>query len=485
MTSQQGPDRDYGSARKGRRLRPWAGTATLFTRQRRDSRTSGGTLTDHPHQPVGYVRRLGLFSATMMVIGGIIGSGIFLNPAVVAERVGTPSLTLTVWGMGAVIALIGAFVFAELGQRRPLAGGGYAYLREAFGPLAGFMYAWALLLIMATGAIAAVAMTFASYAVPLLGWPDTARQPLAAGAIALLTVVNLVGIRPGAWTQNVFTLLKLAAIAALIIAAFLADSVTPAQLVSSHPSGGLVVALGAALVPVLFAFGGWQQTNFVAEELIAPERNLPRALVYGVLAVVAAYLLVNIAYLRALGIDGLAASGAPAADTMAAVAGENGRRLIAAGIVASTFGFLNLVILVSPRVYQAMARDGLFFGTFARLHPTWRTPVAALLLQGAWATLLLFSGSYGQLLDYVVFADWIFFGLTAATLFVLRRRDGGTVAGFRVPLHPWSTIAFIAAAGYVVFGSVVSNPGNALRGTALLLLGIPVFLLWRMRAARS
>jgi APA family basic amino acid/polyamine antiporter len=432
---------------------------------------------------VSYARRLGLFSATMMVIGGIIGSGIFLNPAVVAQRVKTPAMTLTAWGLGAVIALIGAFVFAELGRRRPTVGGGYAYLREAFGPLAGFMYGWALLLVMATGAIAAVAMTFSSYLGSLMGWPASWQPAVAASAIVVLTLINIRGVRPAAWTQNVFTMLKLTAIAALVVAAFLAAPHSAATAPTPLANGSVVLALGAALVPVLFAFGGWQQTNFIAEELIQPERDLPRALVIGVLAVVAAYLLVNVAYIRALGIGGLAASSAPAADTMGVVAGDVGRRLIGAGIVASTFGFLNLVILVSPRVYQAMARDGLFFRSFARLHPTWRTPVAAIVLQGIWAILLLFSKKYGDLLDYVVFGDWIFFGLNAAGLFILRRHDGDSVIPFRTPLHPWTTLLFIAAAGYVVIGSVASNPRNAAIGSALLLAGLPIFLFWRSRGA--
>lgn len=433
----------------------------------------------------GYARRLGRFSATMLVIGGIIGSGIFLNPAVVAARVRTPTLILGTWALGALVALIGAFVFAELGRRRPLAGGGYAYIREAFGPLPGFLYAWSLLLVIAAGATAAVAMTFAGYAVSLLGWSDTARQPLAAGAIAFLTVLNLVGVRPAAWSQSLFTVLKLAAIAVLIIAAFVAPATaaTPALAETTEQTGSLLLVVGAALVPVLFAFGGWQQTNFVAEEMVEPERDLPWALVAGVTVVALAYLLVNVAYLRALGPGGLASSIAPAADTMAIVAGSGGEKFIAAGIVASTFGFLNLVLLVSPRVYQAMARDGLFFESFARLHPTWKTPVAAILFQGAWAILLLFWGTYGELLDYVVFADWIFFGLAAASLFVLRRRDGDRAISFRVPLHPVSTLLFIAAACYVVIGSVASNPGNALRGGGLILLGVPVYLYWRSRAA--
>ncbi|HEY4320692.1 MAG TPA: amino acid permease [Gemmatimonadales bacterium] len=437
-----------------------------------------------PESPSGYARRLGLFSATMMVIGGIIGSGIFLNPAVVAARVRTPFLTLTAWGMGAVIALIGAFVFAELGQRRPLVGGGYAYLREAFGPLAGFMYAWALLLVMATGAIAAVAMTFAFYLGALMGWPPSVEPIVATLAIVVLTLINIRGVRPGAWTQNVFTILKLTAIAALILAAFVATphpvAVAPAPLTS----GSLIFfALAAALVPVLFAFGGWQQTNFIAEELINPERDLPRALVIGVIGVVVAYLLVNMAYLRALGIGGLATSTAPAADTMGVVAGSVGRRLISIGIVASTFGFLNLVILVSPRVYQAMARDGLFFSSFAKLHRTWRTPVAALALQGVWAIMLLLWKEYGNLLDYVVFGDWIFFGLNAIGLFVLRRHDGGRRVTFMTPFHPVSTLIFVAAALYVVIGSVASNPINAAWGSALLLAGIPIYLIWRQLGA--
>jgi len=431
----------------------------------------------------GYARRLGLFSATMMVIGGIIGSGIFLNPAVVAARVKTPAMTLTAWGVGAVIALIGAFVFAELGGRRPSVGGGYAYLREAFGPLTGFMYAWALLLVMATGAIAAVAMTFASYLTALVGWPAGSQPAVAAGAIVLLTVINIRGVRPGAVTQNVFTVLKLAAIAALVLAAFVGAPHGAAPVAAPLPNNELVLALGAALVPVLFAFGGWQQTNFIAEEIIAPERNLPRALIIGVLAVVAAYLLVNVAYIRTLGIDGLAASTAPAAETMRAVAGPIGERLIGAGIVASTFGFLNLVILVSPRVYQAMARDGLFFQSFARLHPTWRTPVAALALQGVWAVLLLYSKTYGNLLDYVVFGDWIFFGLNGVALFILRARDGSRPVPFRTPLHPVTTLLFIASAVYVVVGSIASKPSNAIWGSAILLAAVPTFYAWRLFVA--
>jgi APA family basic amino acid/polyamine antiporter len=443
---------------------------------------------------VRYAARLGTFSGTMLVVGGIIGAGIFLSPAVVAQRVGSAPLTLGAWGMGAVIAIIGGFVYAELGARRPQAGGTYVYLRDAFGTLPAFLYGWALFLIMATGAIAAVAMTGANYLAELLALGPEAGRPMAIGLIVVLTVLNVLGVRIGATTGNVLTVLKLTAIALLVFAALLLSpqhSLPPvAAAVPLAPPAGLgqtVVAMGAALVPVLFSFGGWQQTNAVAEELVDPQRTLPRALVFGVLIVAATYLLVNLAYLRALGLEGLAASRAPAADTMFVYLGPFGRTLITCGIVTSTVGFLGMVILMSARVYQAMAADGLFFRRMAALHPRTRTPVAALVAQGVVALVLLLTGTYGQLLDYVVFADWIFFGSSAASLFVLRARDDarGVTSPVRSPLHPVGTVLFVAAAVYVVIGSIQSNPVNAARGAGLLLLGLPVYAYWNARRRRE
>lgn len=440
--------------------------------------------------PVTYNRTLGLFSGTMAVVGGIIGSGIFINPSIVAQRVGTPALTLGVWALGGVIALIGAFCFGELGQRRPRAGGSYVYIREALGPLPAFLYAWALLLVMATGAIAAVAVTFANYALGLAGLPADRATPLAALAILVLSAINYVGIRPGANTTNVFTLLKLGALAFLIVVGFSSPAVMPPTAPPATAGPGSFLAVAAALVPVLFAYGGWQQTNFIAEELVEPERNLPRALVLGVVIVVVVYLLANITYLRLLGPAGLAASGAPAAEALRTRLGQTGATLISAGIAASTFGFLNLVIMVSPRVYQTMAADGLFFPAFARLHPQFRTPATAIVVQGLWATALLVTGRYGALLDYVVFCDWIFFGLAVVSLFVLRRQDrrAGLVdppGAFRVLGWPVTPALFVVAAAYVVMGSITSNPRNALLGVAILCLGIPVFLYWRSRGSSS
>jgi basic amino acid/polyamine antiporter, APA family len=441
--------------------------------------------------PVTYRRTLGLFSGTMAVVGGIIGSGIFINPSIVAQRVGTPILTLGVWALGGVIALIGAFCFGELGQRRPRAGGSYVYIREALGPLPAFLYAWALLLVMATGAIAAVAVTFANYALGLAGLSPERATWLAAAAILLLSAINYIGIRPGATTTNIFTLLKLGALGFLILVGLgVPASTSSLDIALPVTTAGPFRAVAEALVPVLFAYGGWQQTNFIAEEILEPHRNLPRALVLGVILVVVVYLLANITYLRLLGPAGLAASAAPAADALRLPLGPLGARLISAGIAASTFGFLNLVIMVSPRVYQTMAADGLFFPAFARLHPRYRTPGAAIVVQGLWAMGLLVTGRYGALLDYVVFCDWIFFGLAVISLFVLRHRD--TAAGvpdppdaFRVPGWPVTPLLFVLAAIYVVVGSISSNPLNALLGVGILLLGVPVFLYWRRRSAMA
>ncbi len=434
-----------------------------------------------------YARRIGLFSATMLVVGGIIGSGIFLNPAIVARRVGTPGLTLASWLIGGVIALLGAFVYAELGAQRPQVGGGYAYIRDAFGSLPAFLYGWALLLVIATGAEAAVAVTFAQYLGALLSLPAGWSAPVAVIAIAVLSTINVLGVSFGAWTQNVFTLLKLAAIGAVIVAGLVLAAPPPepgafagpfVPLAAPAGFGATIVAIGAALVPVMFASGGWQQTNFVAEEMIEPEKNLPRALIIGTSIVVLVYVTANLAYTRALTTAGLGASAAPAADVLGAALGRAGRAAVSLGIAFSTFGFLNLVILVTPRVYQAMAADGVFFPALARLHPRFRTPVAAIVLQGAWASVLALSGTYEQLNDYVVFGDWIFFGLCGVALFVFRHREGAP-ARFRVPFWPLTPALFVLAALYVMASSVGQNPRNALIGTGLLLLGIPVFLWWK------
>jgi APA family basic amino acid/polyamine antiporter len=431
----------------------------------------------------GYARRLGVFDATMLVVGGIVGAGIFLNPAVVAQRAPTASLTIGVWVLGGAVALAGAFVFAELAALKPEAGGGYVYLRDGLGPLTGFLYGWTELLVINSGGIAAVSVTFASYGTDLTGTGPGAIAPVAIGAIVALSVVNLLGIRPGAVVQNVLTVLKLAALAALILVGLFwpatsAASAAPAASAVSAPS--LLTAIGTALIPVLFAYGGWQSTNFVAGEMKEPRRDLPRALLVGVGIVVLVYVLANIVYVRALGIPGLAASTAPASDVMRGLLGSRGATFIALGIAVSTFGFLNLAILSAPRVYQAMAVDGVFFGGAAKLSDRSRVPAIAILIQGSWAALLVATKKYGQLLDYVVFGDWIFFAAVGVTLFVYRRRGGaGTAGGFRCPGYPWVPGFFVAAGVFAVASTVLSNPANALVGGGIIAAGVPAYLWWK------
>jgi APA family basic amino acid/polyamine antiporter len=434
-----------------------------------------------------YIRGLGVFDTTMIVIGGIIGAGIFLNPAIVAQRVHTSAFILAAWVVGGGVALIGALCFAELGARRPEAGGGYIYLTETFGPLAAFLYGWTFLFIINSGGIAAVAVTFARYTVDLFGISTIYIKPLAAALLVTLAGVNYFGIRSGSITQNIFTVLKLAALAVLIfVGVFLARGGAQATAPGETITGfGVVRALGMALIPVLFAYGGWQYANNIASEIVDPVRTLPKALGIGISVVVAVYVLANVAYIRALGPAGLATSLAPAADTMRVVMGPIGAALMAVGIIVSTIGFVNSGILSAPRMLQAMSADGLFFRFASHLHPRYRTPAGGIVIQAVWAVALALSGTYGQLLDYVVFGDWIFFGLIVATLFAYRRRDAltGTRPNvFRVPGYPLVPALFVIVAAYVVVSVIWSNPRNALLGLLLIALGVPAFLFWRRQS---
>ena len=412
-------------------------------------------------------RRLNAFDATMLVMGGIIGSGIFINPYVVARQVHTPALILGVWAAGGAIALIGAFIYAELAALRPEVGGQYAYLRDAWHPSVAFLYGWALLLVVQSGGMAAVAVTFARYTLELTGvaMPDWI---LAGGTLAILTIINCFGVRSGTNTQTLLMLLKLAAIGMLIVAgsAFTASVAAPRP----APPSSLMTIL-AAMTPVMFAYGGWQTASFMSGELKEPRRHLAIGLLAGVAGVVAVYLAVNYVCLRVLGPEGLAATNTPASTLMRAVMGDRGATLIAAGIAISTLGFLSQGMLTAPRVYYAMAEDGVFFKAVGNVHPKTRVPVLAIVLQGVVAIVIALSGTYEQILNYVVSVDFIFFGLTGLSLFVFRKRLPS--AGFRTPLHPISTAIFVAACWLVVIGTFVKEPKNSLIGLAILAAGIP------------
>ncbi|HEX7330078.1 MAG TPA: amino acid permease [Pyrinomonadaceae bacterium] len=429
-------------------------------------------------------RRLGLFDATMIVMGGIIGSGIFMNPSVVALQVQTPFLILGAWVLGGLFALIAAFIWAELAALRPDVGGQYAYLREAFHPGLAFLYGWVLLLVVQTGGMAAVAVTFARYFVELTHLPMSSTQ-LAAIVLATLTVINCLGVRAGSTVQSTLMVLKILAIAMLVVCGFLfaSRSENPSALLDRPPSLDLLTAFGAALVPIIFSYGGWQTATFIAGEIKEPRRNLPRGLILGVTGVVVLYLAANVIYVSVLGTAGLAASSAPASDVMRRALGDFGARMIAAGIAISTAGFLSQSMLTAPRVYFAMAKDGLFFNRVGMVHPRTRAPIVAIALQGLLAIVIALLGTYERILNYVVSVDTIFFGLTACCIFVFRKREPAASVN-RVPGHPVTTILFIAVCWLVVINTVYRYPENTLIGIAILLAGIPAYLFWRWRSNR-
>ncbi len=439
------------------------------------------------------VRRVGLFDATMVVMGGIVGAGIFINPYVVARQVHTPVLILAAWIVGGLIAMLGAFIYAELADRMPNVGGQYSYLREAYHPALGFLYGWVLLLVVQTGGMAAVTVTFARYFLELTGWPLSDRV-VAVLALTILTVINCLGVKMGSGLQSLLMVLKIGAIAGLVIVGllFVRDPHPLSHpVLDQPPSFRLLTAFGTAMIPVLFAYGGWQTTNFIAGEIKDPRKNLPRALLMGVAGVIVLYVMVNLVSVRALGPDGLANTTVPATTVMRLALGQRGATLIALGIAISTLGFLSQSILTAPRVYFAMADDGLFFRSVASVNARTHVPVVAIVLQSIWTAVVALSGRYDQILNYVVSMDFLFFGLTATCIFVFRRCEqqssagsassNETSAGYRVPGHPFTTVAFILASWLVVADTIYQYPSNSLLGMAILLLGLPVYAFWHRR----
>jgi len=438
-------------------------------------------MSDSPSENHGLVRRLGPFDATMLVMGGIIGAGIFVNPAEVARHVHSPGLIVGVWVLGGLIAMAGALVYAELADRRPDVGGQYAYLRDAFGQTPAFLYGWSLLLVIQSGGMAAVAITFARY------FLDLAPLPLSEGVVAsavlmLLVAINCLGVRAGGTVQSGLMVMKIVAIGILVIGGWWFASANPDFVTPRAPNeangAGMLAAIGAAMTPVMFAYGGWQTSSFVASEMRNPRRDLVRALLLGVAGVVILYMAVAFVCVYTLGPEGLAQSRTPATDAMRMALGETGATVIALGIAISALGFLSQGMLTAPRVYFAMAEDGLFFRKIAEVSAKTRVPIPAIVLQGAVAIAIALSGTYGQILSYVVSVDFIWFGMTGAALFVFRRRDP-PAEGFRAPGHPVSTGLFVVACAVVVIATLLSNPVNSLIGFAILLAGIPACRYWQ------
>ncbi len=427
-------------------------------------------------------RRLNAFDATLVVMGGIVGSGIFMNPSVVAQRARSPALILGAWGFGGLIALIGAFIFAELAWRRPQVGGLYAYLRDAYHPVVAFVYGWTALIVSQSGGMAAAAITFAVYFTPLTHL-SAAPWQIAIATLALFTAINCFGVREGGNAQNALMLLKLLPIIALIVAGiFFSHVATAPHVAAVAPHAGLFTAFAAAMIPVLYAYDGWQTAPFMSGELKQPARDMPRAMLWGVITVIVLYMAVNYACLHVLGANGLMATDTPASDIMRIVSGPIGATVIAVAVALSTLGFISNNMLTSPRIYYAMAQDGLFFKQVAWLHPKTRVPIVAVVLQGVVAILIAVSGRYDQILNYVTSVDFVFFALAAAALFVFRRREPITsyqTSGIQVPWHPWSTLFFLIVSVIVVLNSYVRFPKDTLIGLMILLCGVPIYYFWR------
>ncbi len=422
-------------------------------------------------------------------MGGIVGSGIFRNPSVVAARVHAPALVMAVWIAGGAVALLGAFLFAELASRRPADGGLYAYMRDAFHPIVAFAYGWTLLLVSQSGGMAAAAVTFAGYFGPLTGLHVDSGL-LAFVVLALLTVVNCLGVRSGSNVQNTFMILKIGAIAALVGVGLFAHPGAGAHLATPPfaSNGGALAAMGFAMIPVLFAYSGWQTASFMTAELKRPAKSLPVALLWGVCAVIVLYVLVNLVMIRVLGANGLMHTDTPASDLMRVALGPVGERIIALAVALSTLGFLSNQMLTSPRVYHAMAQDGTFFKAVAWVHPTTHAPVVAIALQGVLAMILAESKRYDQILNYVTSIDYIFFGFAALALFVFRKRDAATnpaaKIGFKMPGHPVTTALFLVVAWAVVADTWIKSPSDSLVGLGILLLAVPVYVARRYASSR-
>lgn len=434
----------------------------------------------------GLRRTLGFSDLLLVTVGTVIGSGIFLVPGVVLRETGARSgLALTVWAVAGVLSWLGALTYAELGAMRPDAGGLYVYIRDAFGPLPAFLYGWTSFLVIASGSIAALAVAFAGYLaqlVPLGGFPAPLVSLL---VIALLAGLNLRGTRQSANVQNWSTAAKVGGLLLLSLTLLLLGRhLPPVEGLAPLAAPSLAAGLGAAMIGVLWAYEGWQYVTFSAGEARDPQRTFPRAIGLATLGLIGLYLLANAGYLAALGAPAAARSDTVAADAIRAVLGPTAGALVSLLILVSIFSALNGLLLTAPRLYYAMARDGVFFQRLASIHPRFGTPAFAIAAVACWAALLAATGTFVQLLTYVVFAGWIFYALGALSIFVFRRRDPAAVRPYRVPGYPVTPALFVAAAGLLVLNTILTQPVRAAVGLSAVALGAPAFLVWRASGRR-
>ncbi len=430
-------------------------------------------------------RSLTLLDATMINVGTMLASGIFITPAAVARDLEAPWMHLAVWAVAGVFSILGALVIGELGAMMPQAGGIYVYLNRAFGPLWGFLYGWSLFLAIQCGSIAAVAVAMATY----LGWfvplGRYGTELVAVASIAALTWVNARGVKEGAWVSNVLTLFKIAAALGLVALGAAAGRAAALWAPAGAAAGpGLAASLGAAMVAALWCYDGWIHVSYIAGELRDPGRVLPRAAVGSTLIVIALYVALNLSFLMLLGVEGMAGSDLVAAEAARAAVGAAGGGMVAALVAVSTLGANNGFILAGARVGYAMARDGLFFARAARVDPTTAVPVVALWLQALWSSVLVFSGKYNQIFTYVIFMEFVFYALAAVAVLVLRRREPAAERPYRAWGYPATPVAFVLFAAALLASTVWGAPREAGYGIAVLLAGLPAYLYWSAGARR-
>ena len=433
-------------------------------------------------KPPSLERVLSLLDATMINVGGIIGSGIFMVPATVAFFTGSSSLFFLVWILGGIVSLFGALSVAELGAAMPQAGGQYVYLNEAYGPIWGYLYGWSAVAVINTASIAAVGVAFSEYLGFFFPISDASIKGIAVGTIVLLTIINIVDVKSGAWFQNLFTLSKLGAIFGIILLGLVMEGGTNQNLspiFSDKPFIGLIGPLGLAMVSVLWTFDGWIFITYVAGEVKNPGRNIPLSLIFCMLIVVSVYLLLNYVLLFILGFTGMNGSELVVSDAASVFLGNKGAAVVTLIILISLIGANNGFVLSSARINYAMARDKLFFNQAAQIHSRFKSPANALIIQCVWACLLTFTGTFNQLITYIIFTSWIFYGMSAGAVIILRKKKPDMDRPYKTPAYPWIPIIFIFFAIFLTINTIMEAPRDAAIGAGIILAGLPLYYYWK------
>ena len=433
-------------------------------------------------KPPSLERVLSLLDATMINVGGIIGSGIFMVPATVAFFTGSTSLFFLVWILGGIVSLFGALSVAELGAAMPQAGGQYVYLNEAYGPIWGYLYGWSAVAVINTASIAAVGVAFSEYLGFFFPISDASIKGIAVVTIVLLTIINIVDVKSGARFQNLFTLSKLGAIFGIILLGLVMEGGTNQNLspiFSDKPFIGLIGPLGLAMVSVLWTFDGWIFITYVAGEVKNPGRNIPLSLIFCMLIVVSVYLLLNYVLLFILGFTGMNGSERVVSDAASVFLGNKGAAVVTLIILISLIGANNGFVLSSARINYAMARDKLFFNQAAQIHSRFKSPANALIIQCVWACLLTFTGTFNQLITYIIFTSWIFYGMSAGAVIILRKKKPDMDRPYKTPAYPWIPIIFIFFAIFLTINTIMEAPRDATIGAGIILAGLPLYYYWK------